>query len=92
MTNNNFIDWSVEIEDDIRNCLHGCVVQFQKKDGTIRNLNCTLNNNLIPSDKTPKNHDHSYYNRDHVFRVFDLDKNEWRSINKDAVITYSIND
>lgn len=92
MTNNNFINWNAEIEDDIRNCFHGCVVQFQKKDGTIRNLNCTLNSDLIPSGQTPKNNDRSYYNHDHVFRVFDLDKNDWRSINKDAVITYSIND
>lgn len=92
MTNNNFINWSIEIEDDIRNCFHGCVVQFRKKNGTIRNLNCTLNKALIPSDKSPKNNDRSYYNHDRVFRVFDLDKNDWRSINKDTVITYSIND
>jgi len=55
------------------------VVTFTKVDGTVRDLYCTLKNDLIPADKAPKN-EKSIKENDSVIRVFGLDQsNGWRS-------------
>ena len=55
------------------------VVTFTKVDGTVRDLYCTLKNDLIPADMAPKN-EKPIKENDSVIRVFGLDQsNGWRS-------------
>lgn len=52
------------------------VVTFKKKDGTIREMRCTRNPKFIPEDQQPKTDSEG---SETSIRVFDLDKQEWRS-------------
>lgn len=65
-----------------------CVV-FTKKDGTQRELFCTLNESRIPSDKQPKAQDPNATTTrkvsDDALRVFDTENQEWRSFRWDSV-------
>lgn len=64
-----------------------CVV-FTKKDGTERELFCTLNESRIPSAKLPKVQESGSVVRnfsDESARVFDTEKQEWRSFRWDSV-------
>lgn len=53
------------------------IVTFTKKDGTKRHMNCTLSEDFIPGDKQPKGTEKEL--SVDTCRVFDLEKNEWRS-------------
>jgi len=63
-------------------------LSFMKKDGTKRNMRCTLINDYLPNqmdikeEETKKNPD--------VLAVWDLDKNAWRSFRLDSIISYSV--
>ncbi len=59
-------------------------VQFIKKDGSERLMRCTLNLDNIPKDMQPKNK--VEYDNSVTKRVFDLDKQAWRSFRYDSVI------
>jgi len=63
-----------------------CRITFTKKDGTERTVTGTLNRDLIPADKLPKNTDrvHSI----DVQPVYEVDLVEWRSFRWDSVISY----
>jgi hypothetical protein len=64
-----------------------CVV-FTKKDGTERELFCTLDESRIPSAKLPKVQESGSVVRnfsDESARVFDTEKQEWRSFRWDSV-------
>ena len=63
----------------------GVTVSFTKKDGTDREMLCTLSESLIPSDKKPKTENTKF--SDDALRVFDLDKKEWRSFRWDSIKT-----
>lgn len=65
---------------------HVVNVRFEKRDGTVREMRCTTNPLLIPDNKEPKNV-HLTVNSDQV-RVFDLEKNEWRSFNVNNLLDY----
>ena len=58
-------------------------VFFTKKDGTERQMLCTLAENKIPNEKMPKNSGKSQ--SDEAVAVFDLEKQEWRSFRFDSV-------
>lgn len=74
------------IIDQLRN---GVVeISFEKKDGTERVMKCTLAQNKIPEDKLPKGTGHS--STDDVQKVFDVEKQEWRSFRWDSLKTYTI--
>lgn len=60
------------------------VVTFTKVDGSEREMRCTLNDTLIPEDKHPKGTGGVV--DELTLRVFDLDKNEWRSFKMESVI------
>lgn len=72
-------------------------VTFVKADGTVRDMNCTLNWDFIPTDKHPKGNSsqsvdglvrESRQRREpdvHSVRVFDVDKLEWRSFRFDRL-------
>ncbi len=65
-----------------------CVV-FTKKDGTQRELFCTLDESRIPTDKHPKSQasvsETAGQANESAVRVFDTEKLEWRSFRWDSV-------
>lgn len=68
-----FREWLIGLLADSKN---PTTVTFTKKDGTERIMKCTRSPDLIPEDQHPKN---GTGDSDSTLRVFDLDKNEWRS-------------
>lgn len=80
-----FKNWLKEIlHDDITKNL--CVV-FTKKDGTDREMFCTLSESRIPKDKQPKTDSGKVARSfsDDALRVFDTEIQEWRSFRWDSV-------
>lgn len=68
-----FREWILGIlKDDNKST----VITFKKKDGTIRKMKCTRNPKQIPEDQHPKNES---VESSASIRVFDLEKQEWRS-------------
>lgn len=65
-----------------------CVV-FTKKDGTERELFCTLSESRIPAEKQPKSQASDSttagQGNESAVRVFDTEKGEWRSFRWDSV-------
>jgi hypothetical protein len=59
-------------------------VTFTKKDGTNRDMFCTLAESRIPTDKQPKTETTSK-DFGSALRVFDTEKQEWRSFRWDSV-------
>lgn len=68
-----FREWLVGLLADEYN---PTTVTFTKKDGTQRVMRCTRSPSQIPEDQHPKD---SINDSGTSMRVFDLDKNEWRS-------------
>lgn len=60
------------------------VVTFIKKNGEERVMKCTQNLSNIPVDFHPTGFGPAY--TDMQVRVFDLDKQEWRSFRKDSIM------
>ena len=80
------------LRDDITKDL--CVT-FTKKDGTTREMYCTLSESRIPADKQPKSGVEEATNSTtggSAIRVFDTVANEWRSFRWDSItnVTFSI--
>ncbi len=69
------------LHDDITKDL--CVT-FTKKDGTEREMYCTLVESKIPVDKRPKETQNTS-NSGSALRVFDTVTNEWRSFRWDSI-------
>lgn len=64
-------------------------VKFTKTDGTERTMRCTLVESKIPVDKRPKSTEaQTASTTGSAIRVFDLDKQEWRSFRLSSVISY----
>ena len=63
-----------------------CVV-FTKKDGTEREMFCTLSAGRIPADKKPTQETSttSSQTAGSAIRVFDEEKSEWRSFRWDSI-------
>lgn len=75
-TSNKFID-------EQRELLNKCVIRFKfvKADGTDAEAVGTTNLKFIPADKHPKNPGAVKQNQ---IAYFDLEKNDWRSMQLDA--------
>lgn len=58
-------------------------VKFTKKDGTERVMKCTLQESDIPEESKPKGSNR--VKSDDSLRVFDVEKNEWRSFRWDSI-------
>lgn len=54
-------------------------VTFIKKDGSLRNMYCTLNPDLIPFDMS--GNAHGTKDIPHLLTVFDMEEEGWRMIN-----------
>lgn len=59
-------------------------VTFTKKDGTDREMRCTLAEGRIPTEKQPKETQVASTGGS-ALRVFDTDKQEWRSFRWDSI-------
>ena len=81
------------IRDWVKSILHTSTVSvtFTKADGTDREMQCTLNGNLItnwpagPVDGIVKEGKQRKQPDEHSLRVFDLEKQEWRSFRFDRL-------
>jgi len=62
-----------------------CEVTFTKKDGTERTMLCTLNMDLVPSEHHPKSDGNTTAQTNESVRVYDLEKEAWRSFILDSV-------
>ena len=82
-----FKTWTLGVLHD-ENIKDLCVT-FTKKDGTLRDMRCTLVEGRIPTDKTPTNEGKSSQTSGSAVRVFDTEKQEWRSFRWDSVTKVS---
>lgn len=67
----------------IRNNNLVSILNYKKKDGSSRDVHCTLNFETIPKEKlpTPKEEEtRQNMVRRGIIVVFDIDKNDWRSL------------
>ena len=66
--------------NDLRTNEQGLLVEFIKKDGSVRKMHATLNSALIPQDKQPKGSEEAgSQTAGPALRVFDTEVGEWRS-------------
>lgn len=65
------------------------VITFTKRDGSIRDMFCTLNDKLIPAEHAPKNEKTLKENHD-VIRVYDLSEKGWRSFRVESVTGFTL--
>ena len=75
----------------IKDVLHltPAVVEFVKKDGSIRKMNCTTSKEFIPSQPVKESKSNRPANED-VLAVYDLEINAWRSFRFDSVRSVTI--
>ncbi len=64
-----------------------CVVVFEKKDGTERTMICTTKSDQIPQSGWTSR---TVNVPDTQVRVYDVQKQAWRSFNTDSVISFDI--
>lgn len=84
---------SEEFKQNLKGMLHGndeVSVKFTKKDGSERTMLCTLNEQKIPFDKLPKvkeptEETTTVASTTDAVRVFDVEKQEWRSFRFDSI-------
>ena len=62
------------------------IITFTKKDGTVREMQCTLAEDIITEDNRPKGEVEVRDNGDTI-RVFDIEKDAWRSFNYSTIIS-----
>ena len=63
------------------------LVSFNKKDGTPRNMKCTLQPHLIPQPKTTSESKTVDNPNSDCLKVYDLEASGWRSFNLSNVIS-----
>jgi hypothetical protein len=75
-----------ELLSMLRSSDEGIWVNFEKKDGSEREMLCTLNEALIPVDKQPKTSSETSpsFIRS-ALPVFDINIGEWRSFRWDSI-------
>jgi len=74
--------WALE---NLRTRAEGVTVVFTKADGTERTMRCTLFESNIPKEKQPKSETENSSTSGSTIRVFDLEKEEWRSFRWESV-------
>ena len=82
-----FKEWTYNLLKD-ENAKDLCIT-FTKKDGTQREMFCTLAESRIPSEKIPKSQEAGSQTSGSAVRVFDTEKQEWRSFRWDSVTRMS---
>lgn len=67
-------------------------VNFIKKDGTVRDMLCTLNPDLLPAQIDIEESVQKKTQNPDILAVYDLEKEGWRSFRYDSVIGFSETD
>ena len=81
-----------ELLSMLRSSDEGIWVNFEKKDGSEREMLCTLSGGLIPVDKQPKtSSEASTSTIGSALPVFDINKGEWRSFRWDSINSVTVN-
>ena len=81
-----------ELLSVLRSSDEGIWVNFEKKDGSEREMLCTLSGGLIPEDKKPKtSSEASTSTIGSALPVFDINKGEWRSFRWDSINSVTVN-
>jgi len=77
--------------DYIKNTLQNSTldVVFIKKDGSERSMRCTLKPDLLPAQTDLEEAVQKKTPNPDVLKVWDLDKNAWRSFRFDSIIGFS---
>jgi hypothetical protein len=80
------------VKTDLRSLLQVAEVEviFTKADGSTREMRCTTDMARIPEDKQPAGTSKVADSRHDpkLFKVFDLDKQDWRSFREERVVQY----
>lgn len=66
-----------------------CRVIFMKRDGTLREMTCTTNTDLIPEEHRPTGIKPTVGDFQATYRVYDLEKEAWRSFRYDSITTFA---
>lgn len=82
-----FKTWTLGVLHDEK--ITDLCITFTKKDGTVRDMRCTLSAGRIPADKTPTTEGKSSQTSGSAIRVFDTEKQEWRSFRWESVTKVS---
>jgi len=70
-----------------------CSIVFIKKNGDRRYMRCTINLDMMASDAWPKtSKTPATYEEDLPIRVFDIDKQGWRSFKFDQIVSFGKDD
>lgn len=56
------------------------IINYIKQDGTSRDVYCTLDFDVIPKEKHPQGNERKKTTPDYLLNIFDLEKNDWRSL------------
>ena len=74
----------IDFWEKLSNVSRARVKFIKKTNGEVRIMNCTLDNELIPENSRPKKIDMSkilkLIRKNRIIKVYDIDKNGWRSI------------
>lgn len=67
--------------EEVKNLLreNKCSITFEKVNGDIRKMLCTLNSTFIPKEEVEAGEKRSKIENQDVLPVYDLDVNGWRS-------------
>lgn len=80
-------DEELTLRDSLRKGV--VAVTFKKADNTTRRMRCTLNQDYIPEEKIPAGTSTSLRRDPHLFKVWDVQKKDWRSFREERVIDWS---
>lgn len=77
-------------KQDYNKLLHKgiCEVQFTKKDGTLRTMQCTLVDGIL--EYTDSGTGRTRTTPDHQVPVFDIEKQAFRSFTTDSVVSFKL--
>jgi hypothetical protein len=77
-----------ELKENLKNQIG--IIEFTKKDGTLRKLRCSLSSEILPkTDFDPKNYTPKKTDNPNTLSVWDIEKEAWRSFRLDSLRDYS---
>ena len=66
-----------------------CIIEFTKKDGSLRNMKCTLNADKLPKTELIEGKkERAVTNTDNI-AVYDIEAEGWRSFNVRSIKTFT---
>lgn len=74
-----------ELKEDLKNGVY--TVTFEKVDGTIREMRCTLQSSHLPQMLTEETPRHQRPENEATLSVWDVDAGGWRSFRVDSIQT-----